>query len=90
MQTDKDTCHNDNEICHMEVDYDTGKSPEGAAGGIECKPAGDGTAVRGVPADRQSDRAGGLPPSVTLALTIAKVCGVTVEDVFYLKEEEEK
>ena len=26
----------------------------------------------------------------TLALTIAKVCGVTVEDVFYLKEEEEK
>ena len=28
--------------------------------------------------------------SATLALTIAKVCGVTVEDVFYLKEEEEK
>ena len=24
------------------------------------------------------------------SLTIAKVCGVTVEDVFYLKEEEEK
>ena len=45
MQTDNDTCHNDNEICHMEVDYDTGKSPEGAAGGVECKPAGDGAAV---------------------------------------------
>ena len=28
--------------------------------------------------------------SPSLALTIAKVCGVTVEDVFYLKEEEEK
>ena len=33
---------------------------------------------------------GDYAPSVTLALTIAKVCGVTVEDVFYLKEEEEK
>ena len=33
---------------------------------------------------------GDYSPSVTLALTIAKVCGVTVEDVFYLKEEEEK
>ena len=26
---------------------------------------------------------------LTLALTIAKVCGVTVEDVFYMQEEEE-
>ena len=33
---------------------------------------------------------GDYSPSVTLALTIAKVCGVTVEDVFYLKEGEEK
>lgn len=31
---------------------------------------------------------GDYSPSVTLALTIAKVCGVTVEDVFYLQEEE--
>ena len=30
---------------------------------------------------------GDYSPSVTLALTIAKVCGVTVEDVFYLTEE---
>ena len=30
---------------------------------------------------------GDYSPSVTLALTIAKVCGVTVEDVFYLQEE---
>ena len=27
--------------------------------------------------------------SLTLALTIAKVCGVTVEDVFYWQEEDE-
>ena len=30
---------------------------------------------------------GDYSPSVTLALTIAKVCGVTVEEVFYLQEE---
>ena len=32
---------------------------------------------------------GDYSPSVTLALTIAKVCGVTVEEVFYLQEETE-
>ena len=32
---------------------------------------------------------GDYSPSVTLALTIAKVCGVKEEDVFYLQEEEE-
>ena len=32
---------------------------------------------------------GDYSPSVTLALTIAKVCGVTVEEIFYLQEEEE-
>ncbi len=32
---------------------------------------------------------GDYSPSVTLALTIAKVCGVMAEDVFYLQEEEE-
>ena len=31
---------------------------------------------------------GDYSPSVTLALTIAKVCGVTVEEVFYLEEAE--
>lgn len=31
---------------------------------------------------------GDYSPSVTLALTIAKVCGVTVEEVFHLEEEE--
>lgn len=32
---------------------------------------------------------GDYSPSVTLALSIAKVCGVTVEEVFYLQEETE-
>lgn len=32
---------------------------------------------------------GDYSPSVTLALTTAKVCGVTVEEVFYLQEETE-
>ena len=32
---------------------------------------------------------GDYSPSITLALTIAKVCGVTVEEIFYLQEEEE-
>ena len=30
---------------------------------------------------------GDYSPSVTLALTIAQVCGVSVEDIFYLQEE---
>lgn len=30
---------------------------------------------------------GDYSPSVTLALTIAKVCGMSVEDIFYLQEE---
>ena len=32
---------------------------------------------------------GDYSPSVTLELKIAKVCGVTVEEVFYLQEETE-
>lgn len=32
---------------------------------------------------------GDYSPSVTLALTIAKVCGVMLEDVFYLEDENE-
>ena len=31
---------------------------------------------------------GDYSPSVTLALKIAKVCGVSVEDIFILEEEE--
>lgn len=30
---------------------------------------------------------GAYSPSVTLALTIAKVCSMSVEDIFYLQEE---
>ena len=33
---------------------------------------------------------GDYSPSVTLALTIAKVCGVAVEEIFYLQKEAEK
>lgn len=32
---------------------------------------------------------GDYSPSVTLALTIARICGVTVEEIFYLQEETE-
>ena len=32
---------------------------------------------------------GDYSPSVTLALTIAKVCGVAVEEIFYLQKEAE-
>lgn len=32
---------------------------------------------------------GGYSPSVTLALTIARICDVTVEEIFYLQAEEE-
>jgi len=32
---------------------------------------------------------GDYSPSITLALTIARVCGVSVEEVFYLQEEAE-
>lgn len=32
---------------------------------------------------------GDYSPSVTLALTIARICDVTVEEIFYLQKEEE-
>lgn len=32
---------------------------------------------------------GDYSSSVTLALTIARICGVTVEEIFYLQEETE-
>ncbi len=33
---------------------------------------------------------GDYSPSVTLALTLAKICGVTVEDIFSLEEENDE
>ena len=33
---------------------------------------------------------GDYSPSIVLALKIAKVCGVSVEDIFILEEEEER
>lgn len=41
-----------------------------------------------IKADDKPYRKRSYSPSVTLALTIAKVCGVTVEEVFYLEKEE--
>ena len=32
---------------------------------------------------------GDYSPSVTLALTIARICDITVEEIFYLQAEEE-
>lgn len=32
---------------------------------------------------------GDYSPSVTLSLTIARICDVTVEEIFYLQKEEE-
>lgn len=32
---------------------------------------------------------GDYSPSVTLALTIAKICGAAVEEIFYLEEEKD-
>ena len=66
--------------------YDTAKSFEGTQSCTECQSAGNGTLMRRITAN---DQRGDYSPSVTLALTIAKVCGVTVEEVFYLQEETE-
>lgn len=33
---------------------------------------------------------GDYSPSVTLALTLARICGVTVEDIFSLEEENDE
>ncbi len=33
---------------------------------------------------------GGYSPSVTLALKLAKVCGVTIEDIFWYEEDGEE
>lgn len=96
MQNDKRSCHYnnegcqiDNKSCHMEVWYDTAKSSEGtgrAALGVNQQEMGRLCGV-----SRQTIsliERGDYSPSVTLALTIAKVCGVTVEEVFYLQEED--
>lgn len=87
---DNDSCHLDKKDCQArEVLYDTAKSFEGAQSCTKCESAGMGR-LCGV--SRQTIsliERGDYSPSVTLALTIAKVCGVTVEEVFYLQEETE-
>ena len=72
----------------LEVSYDTAKSVKGTQSALNVNQQEMG-ALCGV--SRQTIsliERGDYSPSVTLALTIAKVCGVTVEEVFYLEEEE--
>jgi len=56
---------------------DAEEPPEGAAGRPGRGPAGTISLIE----------RGDYSPSVTLALTLAKICGVTVEDIFSLEEE---
>ena len=87
---DNDSCHLDKKDCQArEVLYDTAKSFEGAQSCTKCESAGNGTPMRRIAADDQPDRAGRLFAVCHPALTIAKVCGVTVEEIFYLQEETE-
>ena len=79
---DNDVCHQGKQICQTEVLYGTAKSLEGVPGNAERQSAGNGALVRRITADNQPD----YSPSVTLALTIAKVCGASVEEIFYLQE----
>ncbi len=88
IQIDNDVCHQGKQICQTEVLYDTAKSLEGVPGNAECQSAGNG-ALCGVSRQTISLIERGAAPSVTLALTIAKVCGAAVEEIFYLQEETE-
>ena len=87
--------HHDNDNCHFDVD---GCQMEGrmilrnrlkerrAALGVNQQEMGRLCGV-----SRQTIsliERGDYSPSVTLALTIAKVCGVSVEEIFYLQEDE--
>lgn len=69
--------------------HDTAKSLESIQGDPECESAGNGALMRVSRQTISLIERGDYSPSVTLALTIAKVCGVTVEEVFYLQEETE-
>lgn len=86
---DNDVCHQGKQICQTEVLYGTAKSLEGVPGNAECQQQEMGR-LCGV--SRQTIsliERGDYSPSVTLALTIAKVCGAAVEEIFYLQEETE-
>lgn len=80
MQYDNDNCQLDKEDCHTEVLYDTTESSEKRRAALNVNQQEMGR-LCGV--SRQTIsliERGGYSSSVSLALTIAKVCGVTVED----------
>ena len=86
---DKQSCQTDKNNCHTEALYDTEESFKERRAALNVNQQEMGR-LCGV--SRQTIsliERGDYSPSVTLALTIAKVCGVTVEDVFYLQEEDE-
>ena len=90
MQNDKDSCHKDKEDCHMEVLYMILKNrlkERRAALNVNQQEMGRLCGVSRQPISLIER--GDYSPSITLALTIAKVWGVTVEDIFYLQEEKE-
>lgn len=86
---DNVVCHLDKEDCHMEVLYvmvlRNRLKERRAALNVNQQEMGRLCGV-----SRQTIsliERGDYSPSVTLALTIAKVCNVPVEDIFYLEEE---
>ena len=89
MHHDNGNCHFDVEDCQMEVRMILRNrlKERRAALGVNQQEMGRLCGV-----SRQTIsliERGDYSPSVTLALTIAKVCGVAVEEVFYLQEETE-
>jgi putative transcriptional regulator len=86
---DNESCQIDKQNCQTEVLYDTAKSLKERRAALNVNQQEMGR-LCGV--SRQTIsliERGDYSPSVTLALTIAKVCGVAVEEVFYLQEEED-
>ena len=89
-QKDKVNCHIDKEICQKggAVLLRNRLKERRAALGVNQQELGR---LAGV--SRQTIsliERGDYSPSVTLALTLAKICGVTVEDIFILEEENDE
>ena len=55
VQYDNNNCQLDKEDWHTEMLYDTAKSFEGTQSRTECQSAGNGTLMRRIKADNQSD-----------------------------------
>ena len=71
----------------MEAVYAAEKSFEGTAGAAGGQPAADGALVGTSRQTISQLERGDYSPSVTLALKLARVCGVTVEELFEYEEE---